>query len=195
MHIQGVKLQRRVLVQSTARQRPSALLYLHDSCSNTRFLIDTGVDVCIISATTYLRTLPPILHPYAANWTKIPVYTRHTVQLNLYLRRSFEWTFYVGKVSKAIIGADFLKHFNLLVDVKGQKLVDPLTPISSTARPALGDSTHLVIIYKDHQLSALFKSFPTLIQPYVKHNVTHHIETTGPPVHAKARCLAPERYR
>ena len=116
-----------------ADRQPSALLHLHDSCSNIRFLIDTGADVSIIPATANLRTLSPILHIFAANGTKIPVYTRRTLQLNLYLRRSFEWTFYVGNVSQTILGADFIRHFNLLVDVKGQKLVDPLTSISSTA--------------------------------------------------------------
>ena len=59
---------------------------------------------------------------------------------------------------------------------------------------------HLAVIHKDHQFAALLKSFPTLTQPYlaslpVKHHVTHHIETTGPSVHAKVHRLAPERYR
>ena len=58
---------------------------------------------------------------------------------------------------------------------------------------------HLAVIHKDHQFAALLKPFPTLTLPYsasspVKHHVTHHIETTGPPVHAKVRRLAPERY-
>ena len=122
------------------------------------------------------------------------------MQVNLGLRRSFEWTFYLGDVDQAILGADFLRHFNLLVDLKGRKLVDPTTTVSATARPAPGDSTHLSVIHKNHQFAALLKSFPTLTQPYsasvpAKHHVTHHIETTGPPVHAKARRLAPERYR
>ena len=121
------------------------------------------------------------------------------MQLNLYFRRSFEQTFYIEKVSQAILRGDFLRHFNLLVDVKGQTLVDPLTSISFTVRPAQGDSTHLAVIQKDHQFADLLKSFPTLNQPYsaslsVKHYVMHHIETTGPPVHDKACRLAPERY-
>lgn len=123
-------------MQHSARHQPSALLHLHDCRSNTKFLIDTGADVSIIPATASQRTLPPLLHLYAANGTKIPVYSRHTMQVDLYLRRCFEWTFYVGNVSQAILGADFLRHFNLLVDVKGRRLVDPLTSIFSkvTAR-------------------------------------------------------------
>lgn len=46
----------------------------------------------------------------------------------------------------------------------------------------------------------LLNSFPKLTQPHtankpVKHHMMHHIETTGPPTHAKARRLAPERYK
>ena len=200
MHLQHVKHQRRAVTQPAARQCFSALLHLRDNRSNTRFLIDTGADVSIIPAPASLRTLPPLLHLHAANGTKIPVYSRRTMQVDLHLRRCFEWTFYVGDVSQAILGADFLKHFNLLVDVKGRKLVDPLTSISSNAQPAPGDSTLLSVIQGDHQFAALLKSFPTLTQPYsasvpAKHHVQHHIETSGPPVYAKARRLAPERYR
>lgn len=140
------------------------------------------------------------MHLYAANGTKIPVYLRQTVQLDLNLRHSFQWTFYVGAVSQAILGADFLRHFNLMVDVRGRKLVDLLTEISTKAHPAPGDSTNLSVINHNHKFADLLKSFPKLTQPYsssmpAKNHVTHHIETTGPPVHAKARRLAPDRYK
>lgn len=187
-------------MQHSARSRPSALLHVRDCLTSIRFLIDTGADVSILPATAAHRDLPPLLHLHAANGTKIPVYSRRTMQVNLGLRRSFEWTFYIGAVSQAIIGADMLRHYNLLVDVKGRRLVDPLTSISSPAHPTPGDSTHLTVIHQDHKFAALLKSFPTLTQPYsaelpIKHHVTHHIETSGPPVHAKARRLAPDRYR
>ncbi|GFW01387.1 retrovirus-related Pol polyprotein from transposon 412 [Trichonephila clavipes] len=39
-------------------------------------------------------------------------------ELNLGLRRPFIWTFIIADVSSPIIGADFLKHFNLLIDLK-----------------------------------------------------------------------------
>ena len=187
-------------MQHIARHDQSTLLYIFDHQSRTKFLVDTGAEVSVLPATASQRSLPPSLHLYAANGSKIPVYSRKTVQVDLNLRRPFEWTFYVGAVSQAILGADFLKHFNLMVDVRGGKLLDPLTDISTTGRPASGDSTRLSAIHHDHKFADLLKSFPTLTQPYssslpAKHHVTHHIETTGPPVHAKARRLAPERYK
>ncbi|KAK3894821.1 hypothetical protein Pcinc_001443 [Petrolisthes cinctipes] len=131
----------------------STLLHIFDRRSHTKFLVDTGADVSVLPATASQRSLPPSLHLYAANGTKIPVYSRQTVHLDLNLRRSFQWTFYVGAVSQAILGADFLRHFNLMVDVRGQKLVDPLTDIFTNAQPAPGDSTHLSAINHDHNSS------------------------------------------
>ena len=128
MYLQDtVKHQRRELMQHNARHSTSALLYIYDNMSRLRFLVDTGADVSVLPALASQRSLPPALHLYAANGTKIPVYLRKTVQLDFNLGRAFEWTFYVGNVSKAILGADFLKHFNLIIDLKGQKLIDPLT--------------------------------------------------------------------
>ena len=180
-------------MNQASRHRPSALLHLTpDSLSNIKFLIDTGADVSIVPATASQRTLPPILHLYAANSTKIPVYSNRTLQVT-----STSAIHSSGHTTLEILGADFLRHFNLLVDIKGRRLVDPLTSISSTAQPVPGDSTHLAVIHKSHQFADLLKSFPTLTQPYsasvpVKHHVTHDIETFGPPVHAKARRFAPE---
>ena len=46
--------------------------------------------------------------------------------------------------------------------------------------------------------ASVLHEFPELIQPTytnttTKHSITHHIVTTGPPVHARARRLAPDR--
>lgn len=164
------------------------------------FLIDTGAEVSVLPATQSHKLLPPLTYLYAANGTKIPVFKRQTLQLELNLRRSFEWTFYVAAVSQPILGADFLTHFDLLIDIKNRKLIDPLTSVSTKTKAAAGDSTKLSAINADSQFAALLKTFPTLTQPYsatrpVKHHVTHFIETTGPPTYAKARRLAPERYK
>jgi hypothetical protein len=38
--------------------------------------------------------------------------------------RRFEWTFLLAKVNFAILGADFFKHFNLIVDLAANQIVD-----------------------------------------------------------------------
>ena len=195
------KQQRRPLKAHSVRHVSSALLYyVYDPLSRNKFFIDTGAEVGVLPATANQKTLPTVTHLYAANGTKIPVYKRQTLQLELNLRRSFKWTFYMGAVSQAILGADFLTHFDLLVDIKNRKLQNPLTSIVTSAATTTGKNTSISTVSADNPYASLLKSFPTLTQPYfttdpANHHVTHHIETTGPPTYAKSRRLAPERYQ
>lgn len=154
----------------------------------------------VLPATASQKALPTVTNLYAANNAVIPVYSRKTLTLELNLRRSFLWTFYVAEVKEPILGADFLNNFNLLVDLRNRRLLDPLTQLKAKAYTAEGTSTHISTIRSDDSYTALLKSFSSLTQPYsatrpVKHHVTHHIETTGPPVYSKARRLAPDRFR
>ena len=183
-----------------ARHPKSKLLYLKDQQRRQHYLIDTGAEVSVLPATADIREQPPILHLYAANGTRIPVYARRTQNVDINLRRDFPWTFYVADVSQPIIGADFLNHYGLLVDLKHQKLHDPETSLTSEGVTKEGVSTGISTIGKDNEFLQLLKEFPSLTQAYsaskpVKHNVFHHIETTGRPTFAKCRRLAPERYR
>jgi hypothetical protein len=58
--------------------------------------------------------------------------------------RRFEWTFLLAKVNFAILGADFLKHFNLIVDLAANQIVDTVSlqrfaagpPVATDAPPA-----------------------------------------------------------
>ncbi|GFW59529.1 transposon Tf2-11 polyprotein [Trichonephila clavipes] len=70
---------------------------------------------------------------FAANNTKIPAYGMVRKELNLGLRRPFIWTFIIADVSSPIIGADFLKHFNLLIDLKKKKDLSNPSLISKSA--------------------------------------------------------------
>lgn len=121
--------------------------------------------------------------------------------LDFGLRRSFRWSFTVAAVDKAIIGADFLHHFGLLVDIKGRRLVDNCTSlhvsgilkdISFVGISTVGPANH-------SPYHTLISRFPELTNPNSvgkcspKHSVTHHILTEGPPVCARARKLSPEK--
>ena len=198
--LQAAKRQWRTLKAHSVRQGTSKLLFIYDPLSKSRYLIDTGAEVSVLPATPSQKSLPAISYLYAANGSKIPVYKRLTRKLDLHLRRSFEWTFYVAAVSQPILGADFLTNFNLIVDIKNRKLQDPLTTLSTSAQVKMTESTTLSTVSEENQFTSLLKSFPALTQPHlatreVKYHVTHQIPTTGPPTHSKSRHLAPERYR
>lgn len=193
------KLQRRTVRASSVRTA-SQLLHIKDPLTSRNFLIDTGAEVSILSATATEQTLPPLLQLHAVNGTTIPVFKRQTLTVSLNLRRCFEWTFYVAAVPQAIIGADFLTNFNIIVDLKNRKLIDTFTKIQTPASPSNIASTKVSTVSSNCRYSSLLRQYPLITQPYsanrpVSHGVTHHIETTGRPVHAKPRRLAPERYR
>ena len=205
LHHGTFKLTQRALAVHNTRHA-STLLHIFDPFSKTRFLIDTGVEVSVLPSTASQRSLSPALHLYSANGIKIPVFSHKTMQVQLSLRRSFKWTFYVVAVSQELLGADFLQHFGIVVDVRHlalvdmRQLVDPLTSLTTHMLPTPGASACLTVIKADTQFAALLKRLPTLLQLYstarpVKHYVMHLIETSGRPTHAKVRRLAPERYK
>jgi len=98
--------------------------------SGQQFLIDTGSDVSIIpcgakqSGATDLKLFP-------ANNTVINTYGKTILTVDLKLRRTFKWEFIKAPVSKAIIGADFMYHFNLMVNIRNKKLIDKITNLST----------------------------------------------------------------
>ncbi|XP_064470083.1 uncharacterized protein LOC135384829 [Ornithodoros turicata] len=143
----------------------------------------------------------PIYHLTAVNNTSIPVYGEQSLTLNLGLRRSFPWIFKIAAVDQAIIGADFLQHFGLLVDVRRKVLLDSNTGLriagmGSTPRislPAISLSS------LQYPFAAVISEFPSLSQPPdwtkpVRHDVVHYINTSGPRVHFRPRRLAPEKW-
>lgn len=110
-------------------------ILLADPISNLKFLIDTGADVSVLPK-RYARCHKPSedLVLFAANGTKIPTFGTKHLKIDLNLRRSFSWQFVVADVNQPIIGIDFLKKFNLLIDVKNNCLIDSLTKLSSCGK-------------------------------------------------------------
>ncbi|GFS74399.1 transposon Tf2-8 polyprotein [Trichonephila clavipes] len=101
-------------------------LFLLDRKSGQKFLIDSGSEICVIPPSPTMNKSPQSnFSLFAANNTKIPAYGMVRKELNLGLRRPFIWTFIIADVSSPIIGADFLKHFNLLIDLKKKGIIRP----------------------------------------------------------------------
>ncbi len=55
----------------------------------------------------------------------------------------FEWDFVLAKVDFAIVGADFLKHFKLVVDLLARQLLDATTLHQFPAAPMAPGSLRL----------------------------------------------------
>ncbi|GFU48124.1 retrovirus-related Pol polyprotein from transposon opus [Trichonephila clavipes] len=145
------------------------------------FLIDSGSEICVIPPSPTMNKPPQSnFSLFAANNTKIPAYGMVRKELNLGLRRPFIWTFIIADVSSPIIGADFLKHFNLLIDLKKKKPSILTVDANISFKNILSEYPDL--------------SNPSLISKSASHGTVHHIITTGPPVTARPRRLHPKLY-
>lgn len=177
-------------------------LYLNERSTNKRFLIDTGAEVSVVPPTPTERKQHSTRTLYAANGTEIPTFGQKLLQLNLGLRRKFQWPFIIALIKEPIIGADFLAHYNLLVDVRNNRLIDNTTSLKSigTRVPASSDSIMgISSINPLAPLYSLLKEFKnitrTSLPSQVAHNVRHHIQTKGPPIYSKPRRLSPEQLK
>ena len=113
----------------------------------------------------------------------------------------FNVFFVITNIHKPIIGANFLHHFGLLVNMKRPQLVDKVIQMCVEGICALDPSPSPSITpqYNNCYLW-LLSDFPELTQlcsadTPARHDITHHIMMSGPPVSARPRRLAPEHLR
>lgn len=179
----------------------SRRLQIFDRTSNIRFLIDTGSDVSIIPVSRHEKMHGPSpFQLHAANGTKIRTYGSRFVTTDLGLRRRFSWNFLQADVTSAIIGADFLAHFGLLVDLGSKRLIDGgtrLHTIGGLMKPAIYGVTTVALNHPYRTLLSEFREIttPPTMRMEIRHDVTHHIQTTGPPVACKPRRMPPDKLR
>ena len=116
------------------RLSPSKLLYVADKHNKCNYLIDTGVAVSVLPKSCANRTSDTACLPLvAANNTTINTYGNCRRVVDVGLKRDYAWTFIVADVKQPIIGADFLIHYSLLVDLKSRCLRDMRTGLAIPA--------------------------------------------------------------
>ena len=114
---------------------------------------------------------------------------------------SYEWSFQLAPVTVPILGANFLRHFRLLVDMAGQRVLDASTLLTVGSNAAtLSESNTLcaTLLSTPEPIRQLLAEYPDVLSTdgfsaaTPRHGIFHHIKTTpGPPVFAKARHLDP----
>lgn len=175
-------------------------LIVFDAENRLNFLVDTGADISVIPrAHAYGASFTPSSFKlYAANQTTIDTYGQKQMTLDLKLHRKFSWNFTVANVSRCIIGADFLAHFGLLVDLKKKRLIEEETKLYSTGSISFDAHSSLSTVSDDTPFRELLTEFSIITKPFVfsgvpTHDVQHHIVTHGPPVAERARRLTGEK--
>lgn len=113
-------------------QRTSNISPASDNITKRHYPIDTGADVSVLPLATPTYELRPTnTLLFAANGTHIKVIGEQNVKLNLGLRRELRWPFVVADVTTPIIGADFIRHFDLLIDLGRNRIIDQQTKVGN----------------------------------------------------------------
>lgn len=179
----------------------SRRLVIYDKTSHTRFLVDTGSDVSIVPASRKDKLNGPSpFQLHAANGSNICTYGSRFITTDLGLRRRFSWNFLVADVTTAIIGADFLANFGIVIDLGHRQLIDGRTKLHSVGgfvNAVVHSVTTVDHCHPFHNLLAEFReiTMPPTMRTTVQHDVTHHIQTKGPPVACKSRRMAPDKLK
>ncbi|GBN12077.1 Transposon Ty3-I Gag-Pol polyprotein [Araneus ventricosus] len=185
------------LIKPRRRSRtPSRLIA--DKNVEPKRLFDSGAAVCCYPKKLTNFKAKQDLELYAANGSRISTYGTIKLELDFGLRRSFIWSFLVADVSDPIIGADFLERFELLIDVRNRRLLDGRTSLFVKGTLKQTNSLGLTLVVNNSPFHSILLKYPNLFSTNLdpntnKSTVTHCIETKGPPVHARARRLNPEK--
>ncbi|UYV60890.1 hypothetical protein LAZ67_1002684, partial [Cordylochernes scorpioides] len=133
------------------------------------------------------------------NGTEIVTYGTKVRNLDIGLRRQFQWPFVIANTNRAIIGADFLNNFGLIIDIKNKRLIDGITNLSIRGViQSISDMGNISTLNSSSKVSAILTKYPNLCRPpsdfvEAKHSVKHYIPTRGQPIHSKARRLDSQR--
>nr|VZI11372.1 unnamed protein product [Spirometra erinaceieuropaei] len=173
-----------------------------DRIVSVKFLVDSGAEVNVFPPTPAELKTRSTFCLITANNSSIPTFARRSITLDVGLRRIVRLVFIIADIFVALIGADVLAHFNLLVDLRSRRLVDCITNLHarcpSDVSPCVNPLT--VMPVSDCPFCSLFGQLPGLTNPPfrevdIKHTVTNHISTTRPPKSCRPHRLTPKRLK
>ncbi|UYV68177.1 K02A2.6-like, partial [Cordylochernes scorpioides] len=185
--------------QSRPRRLSQSPIICDDKNTGLRFLVDSGADISIIPPKDKNRMPSSDYKLYAANGTEIVTYGTKVRNLDIGLRRQFQWPFVIANTNRAIIGADFLNNFGLIIDIKNKRLIDGINNLSIRGViQSISDMGNISTLNSSSKVSAILTKYPNLCRPpadfvEAKHSVKHYIPTRGQPIHSKARRLDSQR--
>jgi len=108
-----------VVATTTAAGPPGRLGLLVDDSSSTQYLVDTGSVYSLLPHTSST----PADGPALVSADKSPVKCWGATYMQVQVQNKvFKWRFLLAAVAFPIIGGDFLRHFDLKVDLKRLRL-------------------------------------------------------------------------
>ena len=176
------------------------LLYVTDTVTKRKWLVDGGAVLSIIPPTLAQRAAGPTsTQLQAANGTKISCYGIKEMTISL-ADRQVVFPIHVADVRQSILGADFLAHSYLAPNHRDGTIID-LKDYSVLKADFETENEPVRINFVEHSSDPFYQlldRFPDLSNPSfrvknVDHGVLHNIPTEGYPVQSKARKLSPEK--
>ena len=163
-------------------------------------MVDTGAFRSILPPPGDINTInhPSSSDLVAANGTSIRTYGEQQVNICL-SGQTYTWTFIIADVRHPLLGADFLSHYSLMVDVARHRLLN-IDSFTSTPLCISNIEENINLLSPDGNYADVLENFDDVFKPELrlspessaKHGVQHYIKTTGPPVFSKYRRLRPE---
>lgn len=186
-------------ILSTMSRRTTAAVQdlgvIRDEISGKRCLIDTGSQVSLwprvpgdVSTTSQLRLV-------AANGSAITNFGEKTRKIKLG-SRTYSFVFITAKVSRPILGMDFLTRFGFKIDCSGRKLWHGTSSVNfyTTTSRIKG----VQVVKQTDEIKGVIDSYPEITDVKLatstrQHGVECHIPTSGPPVKTAPRRLTPDK--
>ncbi|GFO32207.1 retrovirus-related pol polyprotein [Plakobranchus ocellatus] len=166
------KRQGGLTVASTTAGPPVPQLIITDSITKPHFLVDTGAQVSVI---------PPMWHErhfgqrgqalQAVNGTAISTYGSRDVKLRFH-GMTYEARLIIADVKRPLLGADFFRRHNLLIDLNGQRLIEADSYLSSPCSTSRVTKTELAFIERDwNKFRKVLQEFPALLSQLCLQNL------------------------
>lgn len=175
-------------------------LFVKSESCNVAFLVDSGADVSVLPASPFDRRAGCSKRKlYAANGSLLETFGERLLVLK-FNGKKFPWSFILADVNHPILGADFLNECGFAVDIRNKCLTQTSSGIHVPGEqaPNLFYAAPMLFSMEDSLYHTIMKEFPSITHPSPMKKVNsstmeHVISTTGPPVHARARRLAPDK--
>ena len=166
-----------------------ACYYHQCPVSGLDFLIDTGASLSLIPYRSYTKPVSEFVLR-GANGSRIDTYgfEEREIFIGGVVQR---WRFCLADTRSAILGADFLRYTDAVIDLKEEWLhFTPRKYIYQDCPTSFNPSVNFIDV---------LNQYPEITKERdaseVKHDVKHYIETTGPPSYQRARRLDPQKLK
>ena len=195
-----------ISVSSVGKDTP----LLHIRSNNEDYLVDTGAEVSIVRPRKVDLNKPATSRLTAANGSVIKSFGSRMNTIKLPMGQ-YRWQFHIANVSRSIIGADFLRQFDLLPDLTRRRLIcyRSLTMARGFIRGVPGNLRGIcqvdvkpatTVPAFTQELLQMLKARPALTtltfdlkEP--KHGVEHDIKTEGAPIRCQPRRHHPDKVK